>query len=131
MWVENSSSTHISPQRRMDTINVNNLKVITSIGVEEFEHAVKREIFIDLVVSFEREDFNDDIATTFDYLPLAEEIQKEAFRTKYALIETLAEDCAERILNHPMVRKVKVTVRKPRPMPNVESAEIQIKRKKK
>lgn len=98
----------------MNQIHIRGLKVSAHIGVPDEEREHPQELLIDLAITPQTafEDLNDDIAATVDYDALARRIAALTSLRPRRLIETLAVETAECILNEFPATAVEVQIRK-------------------
>ena len=101
----------------MDTITIKDIAFTTHIGTSEKERSEAQTLFIDVLIKHKRAVIEDDIATTFDYVPLVKEIY-ELQHTTRDLIETLAQEVLTLCLADTRVLEVQVTVHKPSALKN-------------
>lgn len=95
-------------------IHIHGLRVRCHVGVPDEELAVAQELLIHLEMSPRHhwDDLDDDISRTVDYALVATQIEDLARAKPRRLIETLASDTVNFLLeNHPLQR-VKVTIEK-------------------
>lgn len=95
-------------------IEIRRLKVKTFIGVPDEERAGVQELLLTVKIA-PRVGFaeaGDDIAQTIDYAALAEGLKAMALAKPRKLIETLASDAADLVLEHPLATSVEVMVEK-------------------
>lgn len=104
-------SAAIVPTRT--TVRVEGLQVAAIVGCSAEERAHPQTVIVDIVCTLSRHDFGDDLARTFDYVPIVETVRVFALAHERALIETLAEEVAAACFSHPAVARVSVSVRKP------------------
>lgn len=100
----------------MDKIFINDLEFIGYHGVfdEEKKLGQKFIICIELSVNLREAAKKDDLSKTVHYGLVAKTVEKIFFSKKYDLIETLAEEIAEKILlEYKLVEKIKVKIKKP------------------
>ncbi len=97
-----------------DTIKIRGLQVTAHIGVPADERANPQTLLVDLTLipttSFA--DLRDDIEATVDYAAVATRIETLAATHPRHLIETLAEEIAQTVLNEFSVKTADVTIRK-------------------
>jgi dihydroneopterin aldolase len=116
----------------MDRIRINGLSVMTVVGVHEHERQAPRELLLDLVLEtvFEDAFVSDDVADTIDYDELCAAVTRRVGALRARLIEKVADEAATVCLEHPRVRAVGVTVRKPGAIPNADSVAVRIRRER-
>lgn len=114
-----------------DVIRVSGLLVSMRIGVKEEERAQPRPIVIDLDIRTDTRlaGKSDDLADTVDYSRIITRIVSVA-RKEVQLLEHLAEEIAELVLNTPLVESVAVEVRKESPPveADVDAVAVRIER---
>jgi FolB domain-containing protein len=113
----------------LDTIEIRRLKVTTHIGVPAEERAEPQQLLITLILT-PRENFDalaDDISRTIDYYAVSLEIESLAASKPRQLIETLATDIANHLLEQHPLAKVLVRIEK-HILPNTECVAVEIQR---
>ncbi len=118
----------------MDVIRIDDLEIFAYHGVTKAERMtgqrflINVEMFLDLTGAGSA----DDIKQTVDYAEVVELIRDFMGRTKYFLIEAVAQKLSERILleYEDFVSRVKVTVKKPQaPIPvSFKSCDVSVER---
>ncbi|MBU1777657.1 MAG: dihydroneopterin aldolase, partial [Gammaproteobacteria bacterium] len=98
----------------MDIIFLRELKVVTLIGIYEWEKRVPQTLQLDLDIALpnSRACQSDDIMDALDYAKVAEHIQTVLSDGHFSLLETLAEHIAQIILKDFNAPWVKVSVAK-------------------
>jgi dihydroneopterin aldolase len=98
----------------MDIIILEGIRCQVHIGVPRQERAARQLILIDLEVAFDFSDAaaSDDFRQTIDYEKLVEAVRETAETRKYSLVETLAQQTCQRILDEFPVQSAKVRLRK-------------------
>ncbi len=116
----------------MNKILLNNARLSCHVGISEKERKDPQTIFIDLVLFIRRKKKSrrESIDNTVDYSMVYKRIKESVKRKKYHLIEEIAEDVADRILREFNVEKIRITVKKPHAMEEVEYAAVEITRRK-
>ena len=79
--------------------------------------------------SFTKAAESDDIADAVDYKGITKKIIALVEKSDYFLIERMAEEIAQLVLEHPGVREVEVTVDKPGALRFARSVAVQIHRR--
>lgn len=95
-------------------IEIRGLEVMARVGVPEEERAVPQRLLLDLrLAAFEQpDDLGDDITATVDYFSLSRRAIAFVGERPRKLIETLADDVAERLMADYPLRWIEITVRK-------------------
>ena len=114
----------------MDKIKINDLRVRTIIGTEDYEREEQQELILNLTlfVDLRQACRSDDLRHTVDYSDLKSEILKMADGSGFQLLEKLAQEVAKLGLRYSGVEEVKVSVRKPAALRFAGSAEVEIVR---
>lgn len=114
-----------------DTIEIRRLRITTHIGVPDDERAAPQILFV-TVKMIPGQNFDglaDDITRTIDYYSVSLEIEALAAARPRRLIETLAIDIANHLLeNHPLA-KASITIEK-HILPNTECVAVNIERER-
>lgn len=104
-------------------IRIEGLEVYTIIGVNNWEREVKQKVIIDVEIEYEKEPASDSIKNAIDYKKLNKKIYNSVTKTKFKLLETLA----DYVLKICMVKNSKsafVKVTKPGALRYAESVSI-------
>lgn len=112
-----------------DTIEIRRLRVTTLIGVPDAERAVSQTLLISvrMTPSQSFDGLADEISRTVDYHAVSLEIEALAAARPRHLIETLALDIADLLLeNHPLAH-VAISIEK-HILPNTECVAVHIER---
>ena len=119
-------------RREMDIIFLRQLRLEVLIGVHEHERQAPQPLILDLEMSADvaRAAATDRIQDALDYSAVAEAITKYAQSTGFELIETLAERCAELILDRFPVRWLRLALYKPGAIENADAAGLVIERER-
>ena len=97
-----------------DAIRIEQLEMMARVGVPDEELAHAQRLTISLTL-FPREPLmrlGDDIARTVDYFAVSEAVKAIAAERPRRLIETLAEEIAERVLSRFALSSVEIELRK-------------------
>lgn len=99
----------------MDIIYLHGLRIDATIGIWEWEKAIKQTIVIDLDMGSDirKAAASDDVKDTLNYKAVAKRIQQFVGDSSYELVETLAEKIADIILGEFDVPWVRVKINKP------------------
>lgn len=98
-----------------DILYVSDLQVNATIGVAEWERPLKQIISLDfeLLTDVRKVAASDNIEDTINYRSIAKRLIEYIEQSSFTLIETLAERCAEIILNEFNVKAVRLRMSKP------------------
>ena len=118
----------------MDKIHIKDLEIIGFHGAipEEKVLGQKFVLSFELDVDLRQAGKNDDLTKTVHYGELAQKVEEEFTKTSYDLIEKAAEEiCDFVLLNYPLVKKVKLLLKKPwaPTRKHVEYVAVEIERK--
>ena len=114
-----------------DTIEIRRLRLSTHIGVPDDERAECQTLLMTILM-VPGQGFNglgDDIARTIDYSAVAIEIQTLAAARSRNLIETLAVETADWLLNHHPLKRVTITIEK-HILPDTECVAVHVTRER-
>lgn len=114
----------------MDKVLISNLQVETIIGIFDWEREVKQVVSIDLEMEFDNKKAakSDDIKDALDYKKVGKRITTFVKKSKYKLVERLAEQIAKIVIKEFPVSSVTVSLMKPGAMRGSESVGIRITR---
>ena len=118
----------------MDKIYIKDLEIFAFHGAipEEKVLGQKFVLSFELDVDLRQAGKNDDLTKTVHYGELAQKVEEEFTKTSYDLIEKAAEEICEFVLlNYPLVKKVKLLLKKPwaPTRKHVEYVAVEIERK--
>ena len=112
-----------------DRIYIKDLVLPTVVGVPTEERELPQSVSVSLAitVSDSFQGIKDDLEKTVDYYEIAQALRRVAASGERKLIETLAEDLAEAVLQFDRVREVDLEVEK-FILPNCGSVSVEITR---
>jgi len=98
----------------VDIIHICDLEVFFRVGVPDSERARPQPLQIDIRMEhdFARAAATDDLRETIDYFAVSQRVLKFGEEQQWKLIEKLADDLAQMILNEFGPQKVRVEVKK-------------------
>lgn len=99
----------------MDKIFINDLRVETVIGIFDWEREIRQAVSVDLEMSVdvERAALTDQIGDTLNYKAVAKRLIGFIEESRFQLVETLAQRCAEIVLEEFEVDWLRLKVGKP------------------
>ena len=114
----------------MDQIYLRDLEVEAVIGVYAWEQRIRRRLRFDVEMGADTRVAarSGDIADTVDYEAVAECIRSIASREPHVLLECLAEEIAQTLLDRFGSHSIRLTVGKPGAVPGVREVGIRIER---
>ena len=98
----------------MDIIYINDLRIETVIGIFDWERKVKQMVILDIEMAGDcrKAAVNDDVADTVNYKSVAKRLIEFVGNSDFRLVETLAERCAEIVMEEYGVPWVRLKVNK-------------------
>jgi FolB domain-containing protein len=105
----------------MDQIHIRNLKLSAVIGVYSRERKVPQAVIVDLVLhtDLQKAGRSDRLTDTIDYAALVKRVRKAAAKSRFRLLEALAEHLADVCLCERRIAAVDVTLSKPGALPGI------------
>ncbi|KGM28378.1 bifunctional dihydroneopterin aldolase/7,8-dihydroneopterin epimerase [Photorhabdus luminescens] len=116
----------------MDIVFIEELVVITTIGVYDWEQTIKQKLVFDIEMGWDnkRASSSDDVEYCLDYAKVSEAIINHVENQNFALVERVAEEVADLLLkrfNSPWAR---IKVSKPGAVAQARQVGVIIERKK-
>ena len=114
----------------MDKVFIKGLEVEGIIGIFQWEREVKQVISVDIEMEFDNKKAakSDSIEDALNYKKVGKRVTAFIQKSKFQLVESLAENIAKIILKEFPVEKVKETISKPRALRGSDSVGIIIER---
>tara|TARA_B100000475_G_scaffold14896_1_gene11071 strand:+ start:297 stop:644 length:348 start_codon:yes stop_codon:yes gene_type:complete len=114
----------------MDKVFIKNLQVETIIGIFDWEREVRQVVSIDLEMEFDNKKAakSDDIKDALNYKKIGKRVSGYVKKSKYKLVERLAEQIAKIVLKEFPVSSLILSVTKPGALRGSESVGIRITR---
>lgn len=115
---------------QQDSIFIEKLSFLASIGVFEWEKQFEQKLELDIELSTDIRPAatNDDLNLTLNYVAISEQVIKLAQSQHHDLIETLAEKIAAMLLQNFATQQVTLTLRKPSAVPAAAGVGVKITR---
>jgi dihydroneopterin aldolase len=113
------------------TTGLEGLRVDCVVGIYESERRMPQTVIVDIELDY---DFaaaaaSDAIADTIDYDDVARAVTELAQRRAFHLIETMAEEAAAMLMARlPLLRRVRLDIRKPAAVPAAACARVRVER---
>lgn len=116
----------------MDKILVRGLKVMTIVGIFDWEREHRQPVILDLelVTDIRPAAAGDDISATVDYKAVTDRLCEFVGASRFRLIETLAERGAALILQEFDIQELTLRVSKPEAIAAAETVCIEIHRRR-
>lgn len=99
----------------MDKVRIERLEAHAIIGVYDFEHETPQPLVIDLELEtdFTNAFRSDDLNDALDYDAISQKVRAFCESSRYSLLEALAGGVIQLVIDHYVVDKVGVLIRKP------------------
>lgn len=116
----------------MDKILVRGLKVSTIVGIFDWEREVPQPVILDLEMGTDirAAAAADDIGATIDYKAVSDRLCDFIATNQFRLIETLAEQCADILLQEFAITALTLRVSKPEAVPAADTVCVEISRQR-
>jgi dihydroneopterin aldolase len=98
----------------MDIVFLRGLRIETTIGIYDWEKQIRQPVILDLEMSTDvvRAAATDRIEDAVDYKAVSKRLQKLVSESRFELVETLAERCAEVLVKEMGIGWVRLSVNK-------------------
>lgn len=99
----------------MDKVFIEQLAVITTIGVYDWEQTIKQKLVLDIEMAHDNRAAgkSDDVNDALDYASVSQAVIDHIENGRFLLVERVAEEVAELIMNRFNVPWVKIRLTKP------------------
>lgn len=99
----------------MDTVFIEDLRIETVIGIYDWERKIRQVVALDLEMAFDnrRPAATDDIDDTLNYKAVGKRLIAFVEGSSFQLVETLAERCAQIVLDEFKVPWLRLKLSKP------------------
>ncbi|WP_242108841.1 dihydroneopterin aldolase [Luteimonas aquatica] len=99
----------------MDKVFIEGLEIEALIGIYDWERRIRQPLLFDLEMDFDNRKpaASDDIADTLDYKAVSKRLIEFVSQSDYGLVESLAERCAQIVLDEFGVARVRLKLSKP------------------
>ena len=114
----------------MDRILIEGLEVETCIGVYDWERTIQQRLVFDLDIQTDirAAAVSDDLANTLDYKALSDRVIEYVSATSFELIEALAENLAELLIDEFDLSWLVLKISKPGAVPQARNVALVIER---
>lgn len=114
----------------MDIVFIQQLQIETVIGIYDWERTIHQRVVLDLEMATDirRAAASEDIADALNYHAISVRLSDFVSGQKFLLIETIAEQCAELLMNEFAVPWLRLTVTKPTAVPTANAVGVIIER---
>lgn len=116
----------------MDTIFIDQLAIDTTIGLYDWERCIRQTVVLDLALDFDirAAAAADDVEQTLNYKALCKRVTAFVEASGYQLVEALAENVAQLILNEFPVTRLTLRLDKPHALRGARGVGIRITRER-
>lgn len=116
----------------MDKVFIEALEIETVIGIYDWERKLRQPLLFDIEMGFDNRipAASDAIADTLDYKAVSKRLIAFVSTSSFQLVETLAERCAELILDEFNVTQVRIKLSKPGAVRGARAVGVIVERKK-
>ena len=116
----------------MDIVFIEDLRIDTVIGISDWERRIRQTVALDIEMRFDnkRPAATDKIEDTLNYKSVSKRLIAFVEASEFQLVETLAERCAEIILDEFGVQHVRLRLAKPGAVRGSKAVGVQIERER-
>lgn len=116
----------------MDKVFIEGLEIDALIGIYDWERRIRQTLRFDLELAFDnrRPAASDDIADTLDYKAVSKRLIAFVSQSDYGLVETLAERCAQIVLDEFGVEWLRLKLGKPGAVRGAQAVGVIIERRR-
>ena len=114
----------------MDRVFIEQLEVITTIGVYDWEQQIKQKLLLDIEMAHDNRPAgkSDNVADALDYSEVSGLVIKHIENNRFLLVERVAEEVTELIMRQFNVPWIKVRLAKPGAVVQARSVGVVIER---
>ncbi|WP_260261023.1 bifunctional dihydroneopterin aldolase/7,8-dihydroneopterin epimerase [Vibrio intestinalis] len=114
----------------MDKVFIEQLEVITTIGVYDWEQEIKQKLVLDIEMAHDNRPAgkSDDVVDALDYSKVSEAVLNHIENGRFLLVERVAEEIAEIIMTQFNVPWIKIRLTKPGAVAQAKGVGVVIER---
>jgi dihydroneopterin aldolase len=114
----------------MDKVFIEQLEVITTIGVYDWEQEIKQKLVLDIEMAHDNRPAgkSDDVTDALDYAQVSQAVLEHIESGRFLLVERVAEEIAELLMERFAVPQVKIRLTKPGAVPQARGVGVEIER---
>ncbi|OON41916.1 dihydroneopterin aldolase [Izhakiella australiensis] len=114
----------------MDIVFIEQLEVVTTIGVYDWEQTIQQKLVFDIEMAWDNRPaaHSDDVKDCLSYADVAEMIIGHVSTGRFALVERVAEELAQRLIHEFNTPWVRIRVSKPGAVVQARSVGVVIER---
>lgn len=120
--------TKMKIENDMDQLNITGLSVSTKIGAYTWEQRINQRLLIDITLSLDLSNCQDNLEKTIDYAALCKKVTDFVESKSFVLIETVAEEVIGLIKENYALEQVIIRVSKPHAVKNANNISISLTR---
>ncbi len=116
----------------MDKVFIEQLEVITTIGVYDWEQEIKQKLILDIEMAHDNRPAgkSDDVADALDYAQVCQAVLEHIEHGRFLLVERVAEEVAELLMSRFSVHQVWIRLTKPGAVPQARGVGVVIERQR-
>ncbi len=114
----------------MDSVFIEQLEVITTIGVYDWEQQIKQKLILDIEMAHDNHQAgaSDDVNDALDYFAVSQAVIKHIESGRFLLVERVAEEVAQLIMTQFSVPQVSIKLTKPGAVAQAKGVGVKIVR---
>ncbi|EOU2463103.1 dihydroneopterin aldolase [Vibrio cidicii] len=114
----------------LDKVFIEQLEVITTIGVYDWEQEIKQKLVLDIEMAHDNRPAgkSDDVRDALDYAQVSEAVLTHIEGGRFLLVERVAEEVAELIMSRFNVPWIRIRLAKPGAVPQARAVGVIIER---
>ncbi|MGD8170837.1 bifunctional dihydroneopterin aldolase/7,8-dihydroneopterin epimerase [Vibrio sp. TRT 21S02] len=114
----------------MDKVFIDQLEVITTIGVYDWEQEIKQKLVLDIEMAHDNRPagHSDDVQDALDYAQVSQVILSHIEGGRFLLVERVAEEVAQLIMTQFAVPWIRIRLTKPGAVPQAKGVGVIIER---
>ncbi|EHU9448822.1 bifunctional dihydroneopterin aldolase/7,8-dihydroneopterin epimerase [Vibrio vulnificus] len=114
----------------LDKVFIEQLEVITTIGVYDWEQQIKQKLVLDIEMAHDNRPAgkSDDVADALDYAQVSEAVLNHIESGRFLLVERVAEEVVELIMTQFSVPWIRIRLAKPGAVPQARAVGVVIER---
>ncbi|WCE29316.1 dihydroneopterin aldolase [Vibrio sp. SCSIO 43137] len=114
----------------LDIVFIEQLEVITTIGVYDWEQEIKQKLVLDIEMAHDNAPAgnSDDVELALDYAKVSQAVLDHIENGRFLLVERVAEEIASLIMQRFSVPWIKVRLTKPGAVPQARGVGVVIER---
>ena len=114
----------------MDKVFIDQLEVIATIGVYDWEQQIKQKLILDIEMAHDNRaaGLSDDVSDALDYSTVSSAVIQHIESGRFLLVERVAEEIAQLLMERFGVPWIKIRVVKPKAVAQARSVGVVIER---